>query len=117
SVAIDDFGKGHSNMARLSGLPVSVLKVDKSVIGEGVEERATRAIIKGLVQVAAELDIELLVEGVETEDQARTMQELGVDTAQGYLFARPMSPLRLLTWLADHAGPRSGAPVASRVVA
>lgn len=101
AVSIDDFGKGHSNISRLTKLAVSVIKVDKTVIGEGVDIRSSRAIIKGLVELARELEIELLVEGVETEDQVRTLMELGVMTAQGYLFSRPLPPLKLLTWLAE----------------
>lgn len=109
AVAIDDFGKGHSNISRLTKLSVSVIKVDKTVIGEGVEERSRRAIIKSLVQLARELEVELIVEGVETEEQARSLVDLGVLTAQGYLFARPMPPLKLISWLAEQTPPQGGA--------
>lgn len=103
-VSIDDFGKGHSNISRLSRLAVSVIKADKSLIDNAGSDRASRAILRGLVQLSDELGISLLVEGVETEEQARLLLDIGVKFAQGYLFSRPQPPQMLMSWLAERRG-------------
>ncbi len=98
-IAIDDFGKGHSNISRLSRFAASVIKVDKSLMDQTSSDKSASAIIGALAQLCAKLGLELIVEGVETEEQAKLLESLNVRKAQGYLFARPMAPLALIAWL------------------
>jgi EAL domain-containing protein (putative c-di-GMP-specific phosphodiesterase class I) len=115
AIAIDDFGKGHSNIGRLTSLPVTVLKLDKSLVQGAADALPSRGIMRGLVQLARELNVELLVEGVETEAQAQLLRELGVTRVQGYFYARPMSPLKLLSWLRQRDSERQGPRMAKAV--
>jgi diguanylate cyclase (GGDEF)-like protein len=88
---IDDFGTGHSSIARLSELPVSAVKIDKSFLGSlGREPGATRA-VAAIVNLAHAFDLTVTAEGVETMAALEVLTELGCDQAQGYLFGRPAS--------------------------
>ena len=98
-IAIDDFGKGHSNIGRLITLPVSDIKIDKLATDRVVQDHRARAIIKSIVALADALGIVSTVEGVETQRQADVLAGLGVKQIQGYLVAPPMAPLKLLAWL------------------
>ena len=97
-------------------LDFTVLKIDKSFVDNLHETRSSRAIIKGLVQLAHEIKVELLVEGVETEQQATLLQALGAMRVQGYLLAKPMQPAKLVSWLEERRDARKR-PVSIKVVA
>ena len=84
---IDDFGAGYSSLSRLHEMPIRALKIDKSFI-RSLDQRA-RAIIEGCILIARRFRIEVIAEGIETVEQYRALQELGVDSMQGYLFGRP----------------------------
>jgi len=86
---LDDFGTGYSSLAYLAGLPIDGLKVDRSFVAAlGVNKRST-AITTAVVRMAQALSLEVVAEGVETEDQARELHKLGCELAQGFLFHRP----------------------------
>jgi EAL domain-containing protein (putative c-di-GMP-specific phosphodiesterase class I) len=88
--SVDDFGTGYSSLVYLKRFPVSVLKVDRSfVAGLGVNDDDT-AIVSGIVQLAHNLGLHTIAEGVETTDQRDRLAEMGCEFAQGYLFARPL---------------------------
>jgi diguanylate cyclase (GGDEF)-like protein/PAS domain S-box-containing protein len=87
---IDDFGTGHSSLARLKQLPISVLKVDAAFVRDMVDDASDRAIVRATVALAHELDMKVVAEGVETVEQLRLLREIGCDGVQGYLLARPM---------------------------
>ena len=91
-LAIDDFGTGHSSLAHLRDLPVDRLKIDQSFIG-GLKLPGSRdgAIVRAVVNIGRELDIEVLAEGVETIEQVRQLREDGCNLVQGYYFSRPLS--------------------------
>ncbi|CAK0750339.1 diguanylate cyclase [Gammaproteobacteria bacterium] len=94
---IDDFGTGYSSLARLHGLPIAVLKVDKSFvrrIGHGGE-----VLIQAIIEMAHRLNMKVISEGVETETQLSVIQGLSCDYVQGYLFAKPMHVSQATTWL------------------
>ena len=99
-VALDDFGTGQSSLSLLVSTPVKVLKVDKSFV-DGVTSSSPQAVIvDSLIGITDGLRIQAVAEGVETEDQARRLHEVGYRFAQGYHFAHPMPPSeidRLLT--------------------
>jgi diguanylate cyclase (GGDEF)-like protein len=86
---IDDFGTGYSNLARLSELPFSVVKIDRSLIRDLPGKRADSAILRTVISMARELELRLVVEGIEEPAQRDYLIELGVNTFQGYLFGKP----------------------------
>lgn len=91
-VAVDDFGSGHSNFARLWRLAPDIVKLDRSLIVQATHNRQARRILPGLVSVIHEAGSLVVMEGVETEDEALIAMDADVDLVQGYYFAMP-SPL------------------------
>jgi diguanylate cyclase len=89
SISLDDFGTGYSGLSYLSRFPIDFLKIDQSFTRRIVEDRRTAEIVRSVVQLAGQLDIRAIAEGIETEEQARAMAEMGVVFGQGYLFGRP----------------------------
>ncbi|WP_302185333.1 bifunctional diguanylate cyclase/phosphodiesterase [Streptomyces sp. GMY02] len=110
-IAIDDFGTGYSNLAYLSRLPVSVLKLDGSFVrgfryDDGVHPNpADETIVEALVQLAHRLGLTVTAECVETSGQAARLQRIGCDTGQGWLFSRPVAPERIAEMIAATAQP------------
>ncbi|MEV8014997.1 EAL domain-containing protein [Streptomyces sp. NPDC086554] len=103
-IAIDDFGTGYSNLAYLSRLPVSVLKLDGSFVrgfqydaeaGEAHINPADEIIVEAMVQLAHRLGLTVTAECVETASQASRLEGIGCDTGQGWLYSRPVSPDRI----------------------
>ncbi|MFE0100203.1 putative bifunctional diguanylate cyclase/phosphodiesterase [Streptomyces sp. NPDC059009] len=111
-IAIDDFGTGYSNLAYLSRLPVSVLKLDGSFVrgfqyeanadsGEAPHiNPADEVIVEALVQLAHRLGLTVTAECVETSGQAERLRRIGCDTGQGWLYSRPVAPDRISALLA-----------------
>ncbi|MER5177035.1 EAL domain-containing protein [Streptomyces sp. NPDC002896] len=106
-IAIDDFGTGYSNLAYLSRLPVSVLKLDGSFVrgfryDDGTHPNpADEVIVEALVQLAHRLGLTVTAECVETSGQATRLRRIGCDTGQGWLYSRPVTPDRISELLAD----------------
>jgi diguanylate cyclase (GGDEF)-like protein/PAS domain S-box-containing protein len=88
SLAIDDFGTGYSSLSYLRRFPVDILKIDKSFV-DSVAHHGT-ALVKAIVNMGASLQMTTVAEGIEDEGQAATLEELGCDVGQGFLFARPL---------------------------
>ncbi|MGZ6828027.1 MAG: EAL domain-containing protein, partial [Mycobacteriales bacterium] len=102
-VAIDDFGTGFSALSRLNGLAVDTLKVDRSfVTGVHTEERS-RALVAAMTQLSRALGAAVIAEGVESDEQAAALRDLGCDGAQGFLWSRPVPVAELAAWLAAQA--------------
>lgn len=89
-LAIDDFGTGFSSFAYLRDLPVTCIKIDRSFVTDLAESAACRGICEAIVSVGKRLNLWVIGEGVETEQQMQMMQEMEVDSVQGFLLARPM---------------------------
>jgi diguanylate cyclase (GGDEF)-like protein/PAS domain S-box-containing protein len=91
AVAVDDFGTGYSSLSHLKHFPVDVLKVDKSFI-DGVDADGLTGshLVKAIVDLGHQLDLSTVAEGVERDSQAAAVRHLGCDSAQGYLFGRPV---------------------------
>jgi EAL domain-containing protein (putative c-di-GMP-specific phosphodiesterase class I) len=94
-IAIDDFGTGYSSLGLIRGLPVQVVKIDKSMVSSCVSKKECAAIVQATSAMARALGIRLVAEGVETEEQKRLMKSLGCDAGQGYLFATPVEPQKV----------------------
>ncbi len=87
---IDDFGTGYSSLSCLHKFPISGLKIDRSFIHAIGERHDYAAVVQAIIALARNLGIDLIAEGIETADQATLLHSMGVDHAQGYLFARPL---------------------------
>ena len=90
-IALDDFGVGFSSLSHLRDLPIHRLKIDRSFTVECMRDARTLTIVKAVIEMARSLGIAVTAEGIETQAQQTWMQHLGCDSAQGYLFARPMT--------------------------
>ncbi|MGR8010386.1 putative bifunctional diguanylate cyclase/phosphodiesterase [Streptomyces hypolithicus] len=105
-IAIDDFGTGYSNLAYLSRLPVSVLKLDGSFVRGfqydegGHPNPADETIVEALVQLAHRLGLTVTAECVETTGQAARLRRIGCDTGQGWLYSRAVAPERIAEMIA-----------------
>ena len=96
-LAIDDYGVGYSNMQRLSSVEFDVLKIDRSLTAQMEESERIREIVRGMSQLAPSLGATSVCEGVETDSQARMVQELGMDYIQGYWVSRPIPSIAAAT--------------------
>ena len=94
-LAIDDFGTGYSSLAYLRTFPVDIVKLDRTFITAVASATTDRTIVGAVIDLAHALDLTVVAEGVETDEQLQVLQSLGCDTAQGYLFARPIPPAQL----------------------
>lgn len=89
-LSIDDFGTGYSSLRYLRSLDADVLKIDREFIQDLGRDPKTTAIVQFLMNLSLRLDVEVIAEGVETEEQESTLHELGCAMAQGYYFSRPI---------------------------
>ncbi|MEE9375587.1 MAG: EAL domain-containing protein [Rhizobiaceae bacterium] len=90
SVAMDDFGTGYSSLSYLMSVPFDKLKIDKSFVDNVPHNDAGNKIVRMIATLARELELKVTAEGVETDDQAEFLEEIGCDMLQGYLFSKPM---------------------------
>jgi diguanylate cyclase (GGDEF)-like protein/PAS domain S-box-containing protein len=106
--ALDDFGTGYSSLSSLQRFPIERLKIDRSFVSGVGDKASDEALVSAIVALANRLSIEVVAEGVETQEQARFLTRLGCRELQGYLFSRPLAA-------ADVAGqlPRDPKPLAS----
>jgi diguanylate cyclase (GGDEF)-like protein/PAS domain S-box-containing protein len=91
SLAIDDFGTGHSSLSYLRQFPISILKIDRSFVGQITADTEDSKIISAVIGMAKSLGYVVVAEGVETSAQKTYLQAQGCAQAQGYLFSRPLS--------------------------
>jgi diguanylate cyclase (GGDEF)-like protein/PAS domain S-box-containing protein len=102
SIAIDDFGTGYSSLGYLARLPVQSLKIDRSFIIAMLSDRGTMTLVQTIISLARSLRLKVIAEGVETEEQARTLRLLRCDEMQGYLFSEPLPFEQMTEFLAKH---------------
>ena len=90
-ISIDDFGTGYSSLAYLKNLPIDTLKIDQSFVRKLPSSPQDAAVVRTVIALAQNLDLETVAEGVEEQEQADFLRDNGCHQLQGYLFGRPMS--------------------------
>ncbi len=102
SVAVDDFGTGYASLSQLQRIPADVLKVDRSFIAALDGGVQSRDLLEAILGVGRSMSLRVIAEGIETEDQLRTVTEMGAHTAQGFLLGRP-APAEVIEGLVQGA--------------
>lgn len=100
-IALDDFGTGYASIRNLTGLPIDVVKVDRAFVKHVLFDRASRAVVSFSVDLADQLGLEVVAEGVEDQATLSRLRELGCDVAQGYHISRPLDADTMIEWLDD----------------
>ena len=95
-LAVDDFGTGYSSLSYLKRFPIDRVKIDQSFVRGLGDSGSDGSLVEAIVAMATALRLELIAEGVETEVQARQLEEVGCSMMQGYLFGRPVPPDRFV---------------------
>ncbi len=90
TISMDDFGSGLSSYNRLKDIPLDILKIDKEFCKYSLNDEKGEIIVQSIINLAKLINLKVVAEGVETRVQADTLNKLGCDIAQGYLFAKPM---------------------------
>lgn len=98
-LSVDDYGTGFSSLGYLKMLPVNELKIDKTFVMNMLEDESDEIIVRSTIELAHNLGLEVVAEGVENEKTLRQLRELNCDTAQGYHISRPVSINELGIWL------------------
>jgi diguanylate cyclase (GGDEF)-like protein len=101
-ISIDDFGTGYSSLSYLRELPVHALKIDRSFITDLTDDPDSEAIVRSIIELARNLRLETVAEGVEDERVGERLVRLGCDYAQGFAIARPMPADAMLRWLRSY---------------
>ena len=96
-IALDDFGTGYTSLSRVSTLPADIVKIDKSLVDTYLKP-GKEGFLDDLVRLIHGIDKNIIVEGVETEEQFKMCQQLGCDVVQGYFFSRPILPERAVQY-------------------
>jgi diguanylate cyclase (GGDEF)-like protein len=100
-ISIDDFGTGYSSMAHLKKLPVSEMKIDKSFVMDMLHNKDDEIIVKSIIDLAHNLGLIVVAEGVETKEIASRLHELDCDMLQGYYFSKPLPAEQFEAWHAS----------------
>jgi EAL domain-containing protein (putative c-di-GMP-specific phosphodiesterase class I) len=98
-IHIDDFGTGYSSLSYLAKLPVQTIKIDQDFVAQLSDSDANSRVIEAIVALGKAMQLEVVAEGVETDQQYATVRRLGCDLVQGYFIAKPMPADQLLTWI------------------
>lgn len=101
AVSLDDYGRGYSNLTRLSDLQVDTIKIDGPLIARITNDERTRVIVASTIEMARGLGCKTVAEGVEHASEAALLAKLGCDELQGFHFARPMPEQDLRAWLQE----------------
>ena len=101
-ISMDDFGTGHSSLAQLRNIPLHELKIDKSFVMELARSEQDLAIVRTTIELAHNLRLDVVAEGVEDEDTIRRLSSAGCEQAQGYFIGKPMTSEALIAWYQDY---------------
>jgi diguanylate cyclase (GGDEF)-like protein len=111
-ISIDDFGTGYSSLARLKDLPVHELKIDRAFVTSMQSIHSDAVIVRSTIDLARNLGLTVVAEGVEDGDVLDELSDLGCDTAQGYHLSHPIPAVELLAWLRTRQPRQRQAPAA-----
>ena len=98
-ISLDDFGTGYSSLSRLHALPLTKIKIDRSFVTDLHKNPASRKIVKSLLALSRDMDLDCVVEGVETEAEMDALRALGGKMVQGYYYSAPMAADQVLPFL------------------
>src|SRR5829696_9656192 len=101
-LSIDDFGTGYSSLSYLQRFPIDTLKIDRSFVTQMMENEENLAIVRTIVALARNLGMDVVAEGVETEDQLKLLRKLECENGQGYLFSTPLGGRQLSKFISDY---------------
>ncbi|RJG04104.1 EAL and GGDEF domain-containing protein [Noviherbaspirillum sedimenti] len=102
-IALDDFGTGYSSLSHLSHLPLDKLKVDQSFVRRLANDRASRAITGAIITLGRTLNLEVVGEGIESEETLDYLRQNGCDQAQGFYISRPLPAAAFADWYRAHS--------------
>ncbi len=97
-IHIDDFGTGYSSLSYLAELPVQTLKIDQSFIERLTESKTNERVVQAIIALGKAMQLQVVAEGIETEQQLLLVNEFGCDLAQGFFIGRPMAESDFLAW-------------------
>jgi EAL domain-containing protein (putative c-di-GMP-specific phosphodiesterase class I) len=103
-ISIDDFGTGYSSLSYLHYYPIDTLKVDQSFIRNMRNDKTSMELVRSIVALGKNMGMKTIAEGVEEEAEARELKAMGCESAQGYLFAKPLPEEYAITFLKDWEG-------------
>ena len=106
-IHIDDFGTGYSSLSYLAQLPVQTIKIDQAFVSKLSDSDANNRVIEAIVGLGKAMKLEVVAEGVETDQQYAIVRRLGCDLVQGYFIAKPMPAAQLLVWIEGHEDTQS----------
>lgn len=106
-ISLDDFGTGYSSLNYLYRYPFDIMKIDKSFIDDIQHSNSKQNLVKGMIQIANNLNFKIIAEGVETKEQADFLSEAGCTKIQGYYYSKPLLRPALHDFLALHNNPTS----------
>jgi len=99
-ISLDDFGTGYSSLSHVHRLPLNKIKVDRSFITDIDSNPVSLKIVKSLTALCADMGLDCIIEGVETETQLAILRDMGCRMVQGYYFAKPMPEADVAAYLA-----------------
>ena len=106
-IHIDDFGTGYSSLSYLAELPVKTLKIDRTFVCKLTESESNARVVQAIIALGKALDLQIVAEGVETDQQYAKVRKLGCDLVQGFFVAKPMPAERFRRWVDGHEDTQS----------
>lgn len=111
TISIDDFGTGYSSMSQISNLPFQELKVDRQFVENVNDDKKRKIIAESTVKMAKGLGLEVVAEGINSQEDEDTLRDFGCDIGQGYFYAKPMTVDDYISWLGNLDNGRIKKPI------